>query len=212
MKNGLGKLIAIFALSTALVISLALNIFTYSFLGIHNMEDFKQVLLSKELLDAFTEVGTPEDNTNDTILDNDEDNNNQVEDNDSSDDSNIETGTTSIGCITLAYEGIVIKEIKTERSLLGKTITFLVENTTEESICVSFRDIYIDGYVAGLSGASVQDLKPGKKAYVDLTLWEADWEDFTNDPSTYEFTIVIYDPNNYDTLYEESFGPYKIVK
>ena len=208
MKNDLGKLIAIFALSTLLTISLALNIFTYSFLGIHNMEDFKQVLLSKELLDAFTKEDIAEDNTSDTVLDSDEDNN-QVEENDN---NNIETGTTSIGCITLAYKGIVIKEIKTERSLLGKTITFLVENTTEESICVSFRDVYIDGYVAGLSGASVQDLKPGKKAYVGLTLWESDWEDFTDDPSTYEFTIVIYDPNNYATLYEESFGPYRIVK
>ena len=80
MKNDLGKLIAIFALSTLLTISLALNIFTYSFLGIHNMEDFKQVLLSKELLDAFTKEDIAEDNTSDTVLDSDEDNN-QVEEN-----------------------------------------------------------------------------------------------------------------------------------
>lgn len=72
-----------------------------------------------------------------------------------------------------------------------------MENKTSKSINVSFTDLYIDGFMAEVSGGSIQQLESGKKAFIDVTIWEMEYEDFTNDPEQVDYIIRIWDPETW---------------
>ena len=182
----LAKTIIIMALAVLLVLSVSLNIFILTIFGIKDATSFKQVLLCKELLDSFnnTEIETPE--TEDTTPE----------------DTGVPDQDTEIPTASFTYSNdwIKVTQLKQTAGLMGPGIKFELENISTESVLISFREIYIDGYKADLSGLYCECLDPGMKAIEELTLWESDWEDFTSKPQEVQFIIEVCDPNSLGTL------------
>ena len=85
---------------------------------------------------------------------------------------------------------------------MGPSLKFYVENNTNQTLDICLTDIYIDGFKAELSGMYCSELGAGKKAYESLTLWESDYEDFSEFPSVIEFVIKIQDSASWNTLVE----------
>ena len=156
----LAKTIIIMALAVLLVLSVSLNIFILTIFGIKDATSFKQVLLCKELLDSFnnTEIETPE--TEDTTPE----------------DTGVPDQDTEIPTASFTYSNdwIKVTQLKQTAGLMGPGIKFELENISTESVLISFREIYIDGYKADLSGLYCECLDPGMKAIEELTLWESD--------------------------------------
>lgn len=213
----LAKTIIIIVLSVLLALSVSLNIFIFVIFGIKDVQSFKQVLLSKELLDSFIsmsvpestpDVSTPEPDTQSPVPD--------VEDTPEvsipeSDTEAPESGSTS-GTEAFYYANawITVKELKQGVGLMGPTITIVLENISDEAIRVSFKDLSIDGYASQYSSTGVyaEILDPGMKAIREISLWESDYEAFTSKPEALTFTIEVMDPNTYGTLTSEQVTLY----
>lgn len=196
----LAKTIIICVLSCLLTLSVALNIFTYTIFEIHDVESFKQVLFSKELLDSFTSIGNDsEDTSEDTIIDSDNSSEPEQEAEQTPDqqEPEVEDNKLTKGDIIFDEGNILITFVEQSVGLLGPSFKFCVENKTDKTINVSFTDLYIDGFMADVSGGSTQQLEPDKKAFVDVTIWEMDYEDFTDDPEQVEYIIRIWDPETW---------------
>lgn len=182
----LAKTIIIMVLAVLLALSVSLNIFILTIFGVKDVASFKQVLLCKELLDSFsnTEVETQE--AEDTAPE----------------DTGVPDQDTEISTASFTYSNDWIKviQLKQTAGLMGPGIKFELENISTESVLISFREIYIDGYKADLSGLYCECLDPGMKAIEELTLWESDWEDFTSKPREVQFIIEVCDPNSLGTL------------
>ena len=97
--------------------------------------------------------------------------------------------------------GITITYLNQEEGVLGPKFKFYIVNNSEYTLWVSCTNVYIDGVQADLSGGGVSDIEPGKKAYLEFTLWKSDYEKFTNYPSEVEFDIVIRDDSTWGELY-----------
>lgn len=197
----LAKTIIICVLSCLLTLSVSLNIFTYTIFGIHDVESFKQVLLSKEILESFTSIGNGSEDTYDdstTNSSNDGSEPNQTPEQ-TPDQQEPEEDTNKLikGDIIFDEGNILITFVEQSEGLLGPSFKFCVENKTSKSINVSFTDLYIDGFMTEVSGGSIQQLESGKKAFVDVTIWEMEYEDFTNYPEQVEYIIRIWDPETW---------------
>lgn len=188
----LAKTIIICVLSCLLTLSVALNIFTYTIFEINDVESFKQVLFSKELLDSFTSIGNGSEDTSEDI-----NNNSEPDQTPDQQEPEVEDNKLTKGDIIFDEGNILITFVEQSVGLLGPSFKFCVENKTDKTINVSFTDLYIDGFMADVSGGSTQQLEPGKKAFVDVTIWEMDYEDFTDDPEQVEYIIRIWDPETW---------------
>ena len=188
----LAKTIIIMILSVLLALSISLNIFILTIFGIKDLQSFKQVLLSKELLDSFTSMSSPEATPDVSTPD-------------------VDTPEADASTEEVFYqdEYVIIRKLKQETGLLGPTVVFSVENISTYPVLISFKDVYIDGYKADLSGLYCECLDPGMKAIEDFTLWKSDYEDFTSKPKEVRFIIDIMDPHNYVSLVEPT--PAKIT-
>jgi hypothetical protein len=113
-----------------------------------------------------------------------------------------ENDSTSEAEVFYQDEYVIIRKLKQETGLLGPTVVFSVENISTYPVLISFKDVYIDGYKADLSGLYCECLDPGMKAIEDFTIWESDYEDFTSKPKEVCFIIDIMDPHNYVSLVE----------
>lgn len=176
----LAKTIIIMILSVLLALSISLNIFIFTIFGIKDLQSFKQVLLSKELLDGFTSMSSPEVTP----------------------DVSTPEADASTEEVFYQDEYVIIRKLKQETGLLGPTVVFSIENISTYPVLISFKDVYIDGYKADLSGLYCECLDPGMKAIEDFTIWESDYEDFTSKPKEVCFIIDIMDPRNYVSLVE----------
>lgn len=193
----LAKTIIICVLSCLLTLSVSLNIFTYTIFGIHDVESFKQVLFSKEILDSFTSIGNgSEDTSDDSTIDSSNDGS-ESDQTPEQQEPEVDTNKLVKGDIIFDEGNILITFVEQSEGLLGPSFKFCVENKTDRSINVSFTDLYIDGFMADISGGSTQQLEPGKKAFIDVTIWEIDYEDFTDDPEQVEYIIRIWDPETW---------------
>ena len=193
----LAKTIIIMVLAVLLALSVSLNIFILTIFGVKDVASFKQVLLCKELLDSFsnTEVETQE--AEDTVPED------TVPEDTGVPDQDTEIPTASF---TYANDWIKVIQLKQTAGLMGPGIKFELENISTESVLISFREIYIDGYKADLSGLYCECLDPGMKAIEEFTLWESDWEDFTSKPREVQFIIEVCDPKSLGTLeYSSAF-------
>lgn len=188
----LAKTIIIMILSVLLALSISLNIFILTIFGIKDLQSFKQVLLCKELLDSFTGMSSPEATPPETTPD-------------------VSTPEADASTEEVFYqdEYVIIRKLKQETGLLGPTVVFSVENISTYPVLISFKDVYIDGYKADLSGLYCECLDPGMKAIEDFTLWKSDYEDFTSKPKEVCFIIDIMDPHNFVSLVEPT--PAKIT-
>lgn len=193
----LAKTITIMALSVLLALSIALNIFIFVIFGIKDVQSFKQVLLSKELLDSFISMSVPESTPDVSIPEPD------------TQSPVPEVEDTPTEEVFYQDDYIIIRKLKQENGLLGPTVVFSIENISTYPVLVSFKDVYIDGYKADLSGLYCSCLDPGMKAIEDFTVWESDYEDFTSKPEEVRFIIDIMDPHNYVSLVEPT--PAKIT-
>ena len=198
----LAKTITIMILSVLLALSMSLNIFIFVIFGIKDVQSFKQVLLSKELLDSLTsmsvpestpDVSTPESTPEVSIPELDTEAPEQAPESDS---------TSETEAFYYANAWITVKELKQGVGLMGPTITIVLENISDEAIRVSFKDLSIDGYASQYSSTGVyaEVLDPGMKAIREISLWESDYEAFTSKPEAIAFAIEIIDPNTYGTL------------
>jgi hypothetical protein len=188
----LAKTIIIMILSVLLALSISLNIFILTIFGIKDLQSFKQVLLCKELLDSFTSMSGPEA-TPDV----------------STPGADTPEADASTEEVFYQDEYVIIRKLKQETGLLGPTVVFSVENISTYPVLISFKDVYIDGYKADLSGLYCECLDPGMKAIEDFTLWKSDYEDFTSKPKEVRFIIDIMDPHNFVSLVEPT--PAKIT-
>lgn len=192
MKNA--KTIVIIALSVLLVFSLSLNIFIFSMFEIKDAESFKQALLCKELLDSFNQSATIIDRPN---------NNNQQD--------SLNTGTTvpdvqikepTKDMIIYNANGVKISFVAQEIGLMGPSLKFYVENNTDKTLDIYLTDVYLDGFKAELVGMYCSELGAGKKTYESLTIYEYEYEDFSDFPSIIEFVVKIQDTATWNTIVE----------
>ena len=173
------------------------NILFLSIFLIHDGESFKQALLSKEILDSLVEIGDSDTPATDT----------PTVDIPSIDEPTVDEPVVEVptglqeGQVVYNANGITITYLNQEAGVLGPTFNFFVVNNSEYTLWVSATDVYIDGVQADLSGGGVSDIEPGKKAYLEFTLWKSDYEKFTNYPSEVEFDIVIRDDSTWGELY-----------
>lgn len=202
----LAKTITIMALSVLLALSIALNIFIFVIFGIKDVQSFKQVLLSKELLDSFISMSVPE-STPDVSTPEPTPEISIPEPDTQSPVPEVEDTPTEE--VFYQDEYVIIRKLRQENGLLGPTVVFSIENISTYPVLVSFKDVYIDGYKADLSGLYCSCLDPGMKAIEDFTVWESDYEDFTSKPEEVRFIIDIMDPHNYVSLVEPT--PAKIT-
>lgn len=198
------KTVALCATSALLTLSVFFNIFFLTVFEIHDADSFKQALLSKEILDGFINIETPEDKpeTNNPTIDN------PTVETPTSDVNEPEPEVPSVdesfglqeGQVVYNDNGITITYLNQETSVFGPQFNFYIVNNSEYTLWVSCTDVYIDGVQADLSSGGVSDIESGKKAYLEFTIWESDYENFTNDPSEVEFNLVVRDDSNWDEL------------
>jgi hypothetical protein len=187
----LAKTIAIITLSVLLAISAFFNIFITSMLEIKDVKSFKQVLLCRELIESMGQLS--EDTTN----------------TDKPETPNVETPVPEVQTkepneemIIYNANGVKISYVAQELGLMGPSLKFYVENNTNQTLDICLTDIYIDGFKADLSGMYCSSLGAGKKAYESLTLYEFEYEDFSDFPSVIEFVVKIQDSTSWNTIVE----------
>jgi hypothetical protein len=198
--------VIITALIAALIGIVVYNKFIFAVLDVTDAESFRNVVVSQEIVKSLqqsstdnsdTETGmgeqsgvlTPEADIIETVT---------PGDNDSSEVEN------ELSKGTVIYEDGYVKVtyIKQELSIFGPTVKFLIESECSNVIDVSFTDVHVDGYMADLCGIFVSELKPDKKAFETLYLYESNYENFTSFPSMVEFTIKVQDSESWMDLSE----------
>ena len=195
------KTIILCVASSLLTLSVAFNIFFVSIFEIHDADSFKQVLLSKEILEGLTNIGEAEDEPDSDIETNTSTVDTPVVDVPTEDEPTVDTPIgLQEGQVVYNDIGITITYLNQETSVFGPQFNFFVVNNSEYTLWVSATDVYIDGVQADLSGGGVSDIESGKKAYLEFTIWESDYENFTTDPSEVEFDLVVRDDSTWDEL------------
>lgn len=195
------KLIMNCVISVLLVLSVALNIFIFSVLGIGTSEGFKQTLLAKELMTGLSSVEPDETVPEETKA------SNPVEETAPAvsiipTENKDNSGTSNVTPI-YQDENVKITYMKKEEDhLLGPVYKFIIENISDRPLTVSFSDVYIDGFKVDLSGLYCDDLEMGAKAVADLTLYQSEWEDFTTNPSRVEFRVRLINPKSLLNIYD----------
>jgi len=185
------KTIAIITLSVLLAISAFFNIFITSMLEIKDVKSFKQVLLCRELIDSMGQLSEDTTNTDKPEIPNIE-----------TTVPEVQTKEPNEEMIIYNENGVKISYIAQELGLLGPSLKFFVENNTDQTLDVCLTDIYIDGFKADLSGMYCSSLDAGKKAYESLTLYEFEYEAFSDFPSVIEFVVKIQNSETWNTIVE----------
>lgn len=181
----LAKTIAIITLSILLIMSVAMNIFIFSMFEIKDAESFKQALLCRELLDSLNQSAT--------IIDKPNNNNQQDSSNTDTTVSDVQIKEPTKDMIIYNANGVKISFVAQEIGLLGPSLKFYIENNTKQTLDICLTDIYIDGFKAEFAGMYCSELAAGKKAYESITLYEFEYEDFSDFPSVVEFVVKVQD-------------------
>ena len=178
----LAKTITIITLAVLLAISMFFNIFITSMLEIKDVKSFKQVLLCRELVKSMNQSSEDTTAKNETV-----------------DTSN----TLPVDASTIYNEnGVKIMLVEQELGLLGPSLKFYIENNTNKTLDVRLTDVYIDGFKADYSSLYCDNLGAGKKAYDSLTMWESDFEEYTEFPSVVQFVVMIQDSESWNVIAE----------
>lgn len=183
-NNNLLKTISIITLSVLCALSVIFNIFMLTVFEIKDITSFKQVLLCRELLNSVSQ------SIDDGF----------IQDSDAETSGNSTQKEPTKGKVIFTEDNVKITYVGQESGLLGPGLKFLIENNSTKAIDISFTYVYIDGYVAALSGGYCDSLAANKKAYATLTLWESDYEEFTDFPTNVEFVIKLINPESFTTI------------
>lgn len=201
------KLIMNCVIASLLVLSVLSNIFIFSVLGIHDGESFKQTMLAKELLTNQSSAETEPVSTESVEPDVYPDEWFVTDDPDYSLENNSTTPTENDQVtIPPIYqdENVKITYLRQEDSDFGLDYKFLVENTSDRPLTITFSDLHIDGFKVDLSGLCCENLEVGAKSVESLTLIQSEWEEFTTSPNRVEFRIKLTNPKSLLTIYETS--------
>jgi hypothetical protein len=201
------KLIMNCVIASLLVLSVLSNIFIFSVLGIHDGESFKQTMLAKELLTNQSSTETEPVSTESVEPDVYPDEWFVTDDPDYSLENNSTTPTENDQVTTPPIyqdENVKITYLRQEDSVFGLDYKFLVENTSDRPLTITFSDLYIDGFKVDLSGLCCENLEVGAKSVESLTLLQSEWEEFTTSPYRVEFRIKLINPKSLLTIYETS--------
>ena len=191
------KTIAIITLSVMLTLSVSLNIFIITLLEIEDVDSFKQVLLCRELMDSMSQLQGDAENTGKPV-----DTTQPETPNTETEIPNIIDKAPTDAEVIYNENGVKISYVEQELGLMGPSLKFYVENNTDQTLDICLTNIYIDGFKAEYCGMYCSELGAGKKAYESLTLWESDYEDFSEFPSVIEFVVKIQDSTSWNTLVE----------
>jgi hypothetical protein len=191
------KTIAIITLSVMLTLSVSLNIFIITLLEIEDVDSFKQVLLCRELMDSMSQLQGDAENTSKPV-----DTTQPETPNTETEIPNIIDKAPTAAEVIYNENGVKISYVEQELGLMGPSLKFYVENNTDQTLDICLTNIYIDGFKAEYCGMYCSELGAGKKAYESLTLWESDYEDFSEFPSVIEFVVKIQDSTSWNTLVE----------
>ena len=174
------KTIVIIILAVGLALSLSLNIFILTILEVSDAESFKQVLLCRELLESFEQLGPPE----------------FEEEPETEPDSDL---TQDESRVIYDDNNVRITFIKQKAGLLGPSLVLSIENTGTKTIDVEFTNVFINDCRADFSSCYCSSLDGGGKAIETLTLWESDYEDTADRPEKVEFTLLITEYTEHST-------------
>jgi hypothetical protein len=191
------KTIAIITLSVMLTLSVSLNIFIITLLEIEDVDSFKQVLLCRELMDSMSQLQGDDEKTGKPV-----DTTQPETPNTETEIPNIIDKAPTDAEVIYNENGVKISYVEQELGLMGPSLKFYVENNTDQTLDICLTNIYIDGFKAEYCGMYCSELGAGKKAYELLTLWESDYEDFSEFPSVIEFVVKIQDSTSWNTLVE----------
>ncbi len=197
------KLIMNCVIASLLILSVALNIFVFSVLGIGTREGFKQALLAKELMTELSSVET----TMDEIVPEETKASNLVEETTpevSTEPVEYETDcdTSDIAPI-YQDENVKITYLRQEPcEMTCLSYSFLIENTSDRPLTITFSEVYIDGFKVDLSGLTCENLAIGGKSVENLHLYQQEWEDFTTNPSRVEFRVRLINPKSLLNIYD----------
>lgn len=194
------KLIMNCVVAVLLVLSLLTNILICSILGIRDGESFRQLILAKgqvtaqdsdrPVVEEATEVTGPvEEETGPA--------------------ETVEPTTvteTEVSEIPPIYqdENVKVTYLRQEDNIFGLDYKFLIENTSDRPLTITFSDLYIDVFKVDLSGLYCDNLEIGAKAVKSLTLIQSEWEEFTTSPNRVDFRIKLINPKSLLTIYETS--------
>lgn len=188
----LAKTIIIMALSVLLVLSLSYNIFINIIFEINNIDDIKQIMICRELLESLNSIETDEDSNN-------------TSNTDITDEPSTDIPTTEYNKVIFHDEYVKITYTGyEENSLLGPKLNFLIENDSDKNISVSFVDVAINGFAMDLSGGYQGSIRPGNKAVNSITILESEYEDYIENIEYVEFIIHIYDTEKYVTIIDSN--------
>ncbi len=208
----LAKTIIITVLATLLTLSVSLNIFTFTIFEIHDVDSFKEVLIATEIVDSLKDLGqdVEEDNKEETPnVDTEDNNTSDITDDPTNEPDTEDTSTPNVEDeptedtqtdIIFSEEGITISYVTFFEDMWGLNFKFCVENNSDKTVDVYFKDVYVDDFATTLSGGSCSDLLPGKKAFVELTIYESEYKEITDYPSYIDYTIKIVDSENWDII------------
>ncbi len=190
----LAKTIAIITLSILLIMSVAMNIFIFSMFEIKDAESFKHALLCRELLDSLNQSAT--------IIDRPNNNNQQDSSNTGTAVPDVQIKEPTKDMIIYNANGVKISFVAQEIGMMGPSLKFYVENNTNKTLDIYLTDVYLDGFKAEFVGMYCDELGAGKKAYESLTIYEYEYEDFSDFPSIIEFVVKIQDTATWNTIVE----------
>ena len=203
------KIIINCVIAALLVISMAFNIFIISVLGITDVESFKQAILANEPLDNTSSSEVDKEVNNVKDVESNKEETSKEDDKDSGSDRSELTEETNtpednkpIKDILYQDENVTITFHSFEDSILGPTYKYVIENTSDRNITISFSDVYVDGYSMALSGLYCYNLLPNTKAIEDFTMFTNEWEEFTDYPTEVKFNIQLINPDTYLTFFE----------
>lgn len=214
----LWQTITLCAVSALFTLSIFFNIFFVSIFGIHDSDSFKQALLSKEIVDAFINIGDTEDHTDPSVeidsptttpsTDDNEDNTedeDNVTDNTQTDNSQvIENKPLQKNELVFDQENVTITFVKQESGIYGISFVFLIKNNSDIEVSVSFTDVYLDDLLLEMSGGSTWGVAPGKTATIELSLLEYEYEEFITNPKKVEYAIKLWNADTYEDIIIEN--------
>lgn len=173
------KSILNYIIAILLLLSVVINIFVISALGIHDMNTLREAILAKELMAKLSCIES-----------------NGIDFKD--------VNPTPRPAVDPIYEDeyVRVTYLRYEEDLLSRNYKFLIENLSNISIIVVFDEVCIDGFKVELSGLHCDNLAGGINTIEYFKLYRYEWEEFTSNPNRANFRVRVIDANDFSILHE----------
>jgi hypothetical protein len=163
-------------------------------LEIKDLKSFKQVMLCREIVSSMNQSSG---NTVDTYPET-----STLEIPNQETTKPITNKVPTDASVIYNENGVKIMLVEQELGLMGPSLKFYIENNTDKTLDIRLTDVYIDGFKAAYSSLYCDNLGAGKKAYNTLSIWESDFEEYTEFPSVVQFIVMIQDSDSWNIIAE----------